>query len=151
MKITDIISLDNIFIDLEVSSKKALFKEIANIIEKKSAIEQSDVLDNLNKREQLGSTAIGDGIAIPHSKIMGLKKIFSLFIRPKESIDFSAADSKKIDIIFVIIAPEESKTDHLMALSEISNFLRIKGNKEKLRKLKSIDSIFEIFSNFNVD
>lgn len=151
MKITDIISLDNIFVDLEVSSKKALFKEIASIIEKKSAIKQSLVLDNLNKREQLGSTAIGDGIAIPHSKVKGLKKIFSLFIRLKESVDFSAADLKKIDIIFVIIAPEESKTDHLMALSEISNFLRIKGNKEKLRKLKSIDSIYEVFFNFNAD
>lgn len=151
MKITDIISLNNIFIDLDVSSKKALFKEIATTIAKKSTIKQSDILDNLNKREQLGSTAIGDGIAIPHSKIKGLKKIFSLFLRLRKSIDFSASDSKKIDIIFVIIAPEESKTDHLLALSEISNFLRVKGNKEKLRKIKTTNSIYKIFSDFNAD
>ena len=64
-------------------------------------------------------------------------------------IDFSANDSKKVDIIFVIIAPDESKTDHLLALSEISKFLRINGNTEKLRKYKTKERIFKLLSNFS--
>ena len=151
MKITDIISLDKIFLSFEVTSKKILFKEISQIISKNSALTQTIILENLNQREKLGTTGIGDGIALPHSKIKGLKKIFSLFIRLQNPIDFSANDSKKVDIIFVIIAPEESKTDHLLALSEISKFLRIKGNIEKLRKYKTKERIFKLLSNFNED
>jgi len=151
MKITDIISNDNIFLNFEVSSKKILFKEISQIISKTSEISQAYILDNLNHREKLGTTGIGDGIALPHSKIKGLKKIFSLFIRLQNPIDFSANDSKKVDIIFVIIAPEESKTDHLLALSEISKFLRKKGNTEKLRKYKTKEKILNLLSSFNED
>ena len=143
MKITDIISINKIFLNFEVTSKKILFKEISQIISKNSDLTQTAILDNLIQREKLGTTGIGDGIALPHSKIKGLKKIFSLFIRLQNPIDFSANDSKKVDIIFVIIAPDESKTDHLLALSEISKFLRINGNTEKLRKYKTKERIFK--------
>ena len=95
MKITDIISLDKIFLSFEVTSKKILFKEISQIISKNSALTQTTILENLNQREKLGTTGIGDGIALPHSKIKGLKKIFSLFIRLQNPIDFSANDSKR--------------------------------------------------------
>tara|TARA_X000001036_G_C20618494_1_gene782039 strand:+ start:589 stop:1044 length:456 start_codon:yes stop_codon:yes gene_type:complete len=149
MKITDIISLNKIFLNFEVTSKKILFKEISQIISKNSDLTQTSILDNLIQREKLGTTGIGDGIALPHSKIKGIKKILSLFIRLQNPIDFSANDSKKVDIIFVIIAPDESKTDHLLALSEISKFLRINGNTEKLRKYKTKERIFKLLSNFS--
>ena len=149
MKITDIISLNKIFLNFEVTSKKILFKEISQIISKNSDLTQTSILDNLIQREKLGTTGIGDGIALPHSKIKGIKKIFSLFIRLQNPIDFSANDSKKVDIIFVIIAPDESKTDHLLALSEISKFLRISGNKEKLRRYKTKERVFKLLSNFS--
>ena len=149
MKITDIISIDKIFLNFEVTSKKVLFKKISQIISKKSGISQTNILENLNQREKLGTTGIGDGIALPHSKIKGLKKIFSLFIKLQNPIDFSSNDSKKVDIIFVIIAPEESKTDHLLALSEISKFLRIKSNIEKIRKYNTKERIFKLLSSFS--
>ena len=95
MKITDIISLNKIFLNFEVTSKKILFKEISQIISKNSDLTQTSILDNLIQREKLGTTGIGDGIALPHSKIKGIKKIFSLFIRLQNPIDFSANDSKK--------------------------------------------------------
>ena len=149
MKITDIISLNKIFLNFEVTSKKILFKEISQIISKNSDLTQTSILDNLIQREKLGTTGIGDGIALPHSKIKGIKKIFSLFIRLQNPIDFSAKNKKKVDIIFVIIAPDESKTDHLLALSEISKFLRISGNKEKLRRYKTKERVFKLLSNFS--
>ena len=81
----------------------------------------------------------------------GIKKVFSLFLRTKSLIDFSSSDLMGVDIIFVIIAPEESKTDHLLALSEISKFLRKNKNKEALRMLKTNHEVFELLSQSNED
>mgnify|MGYP001477938266 FL=1 len=151
MNLTDIIPLNNIYLDVNVSSKKALFKEVAAKISNKLNIDQNNLLEKLNEREKLGSTGIGNGIAIPHGKVNGIKKVFSLFLRTKSLIDFSSSDLVGVDIIFVIIAPEESKTDHLLALSEISKFLRNNKNKEALRKLKTAHAIFELLSKTNED
>ena len=151
MNLTDIIPLNNIYLDVNVSSKKALFKEVAAKISNKLNIDQNNLLEKLNEREKLGSTGIGNGIAIPHGKVNGIKKVFSLFLRTKSLIDFSSSDLVGVDIIFVIIAPEESKTDHLLALSEISKFLRKKKNKEALRKLKTNHEVFKLLSQTNED
>ena len=151
MNLTDIIPLNNIYLDVNVSSKKALFKEVAAKISNKLNIDQNNLFEKLNEREKLGSTGIGNGIAIPHGKVNGIKKVFSLFLRTKSLIDFSSSDLMGVDIIFVIIAPEESKTDHLLALSEISKFLRKNKNKEALRKLKTNHEVFELLSQSNVD
>ncbi len=151
MNLADIIPLNNIYLDVNASSKKALFKEVAAKISNKLNIDQNSLLEKLNEREKLGSTGIGNGIAIPHGKMDGIKKVFSLFLRTKNLIDFSSSDLVGVDIIFVIIAPEESKTDHLLALSEISKFLRNNKNKEALRKLKTNHEIFELLSQANED
>ena len=151
MNLTDIIPLNNIYLDVNVSSKKALFKQVAAKISYKLNIDQNNLLEKLNEREKLGSTGIGNGIAIPHGKVNGIKKVFSLFLRTKSLIDFSSSDLVGVDIIFVIIAPEESKTDHLLALSEISKFLRKNENKEALRKLKTNHEVFELLSQTNED
>ena len=151
MNLTDIIPLNNIYLDVNASSKKALFKEVAAKISNKLNIDQNNLLEKLNEREKLGSTGIGNGIAIPHGKVNGIKKVFSLFLRTKSLIDFSSSDLVGVDIIFVIIAPEESKTDHLLALSEISKFLRKNENKEALRKLKTNHEVFELLSQTNED
>ncbi|MAY90674.1 MAG: transcriptional regulator [Rickettsiales bacterium] len=145
MKITDIITRNNIFLDFTSLSKKALFKNIAEKVNKQTDANQNEILDKLNHREKLGSTNLGDGIAIPHAKINGITKIFSLFIRTENLIDFSSSDKKGVDLIFVIIAPEESKTEHLLALSTISKFLRVEKNITKLRKLKTSEAIFNLF------
>ena len=132
---------------------KIIFTPFASLDEKsiRFKIDQNEILDNLNQREKLGSTGIGNGIAIPHSKIKGIKKLFSLFLRSKSLVDFSASDSKGVDIIFVIIAPENATTEHLLALSEISKFLKIQGVIEKLRKLKTNKEIHQLLIQVNGD
>ena len=151
MKISDIIPLKNIFLDINASSKKALFKLISKKISIRFKLDQNEILDNLNQREKLGSTGIGNGIAIPHSKIKGIKKLFSLFLRSKSLIDFSSSDTKGVDIIFVIIAPENATTEHLLALSEISKFLKIEGVIDKLRKLRTDKEIHQLLVKVNED
>ncbi len=151
MNLADIIPLNNIYLDVNASSKKALFKEVAAKIADKLNIDQNNVLEKLNEREKLGSTGIGNGIAIPHGKVNGITKVFSIFLRTKNLIDFSSSDLVGVDIIFVIIAPEDSKTDHLLVLSEISKFLRNNKNKQALRKLKTAHEVYELLSKTNED
>ena len=97
------------------------------------------------KWKKAGTTAIGNGVAIPHTKIVGLKKTQVLFIKLKSKIDFSASDEKFVDIIFSIITPETSESEHLLILSSISKFLKKKGCVDHLRKLSSAEEIYKLF------
>lgn len=142
MKITDILSKNNIFLNIDVTSKKLLFKEISQQISKKAKVGQNEILEKLNEREKLGTTAIGNGVAIPHMKIENLKQIFSLFFKLVKPIDFSSNDNKGVDLVFVLVAPEKSQTEHLLALSTIAKFMRNDKNKIQIRQLKNIERIY---------
>ena len=142
MKITDILSKNNIFLNIDVTSKKLLFKEISQQISKKAKVSQNEILEKLNERERLGTTAIGNGVAIPHMKIENLKQIFSLFFKLVKPIDFSSNDNKGVDLVFVLVAPEKSQTEHLLALSTIAKFMRNDKNKIQIRQLKNIERIY---------
>ena len=93
----------------------------------------------------MGTTAVGNGVAIPHTKIKGLKKTQVLFIKLKSKIDFSASDEKFVDIIFSIITPETSQSEHLLILSSISNFFKKKGSIDRLRSLNTAEEIYKLF------
>ena len=142
MKITDILSKNSIFLNIDVTSKKLLFKEISQQISKKAKVGQNEILEKLNEREKLGTTAIGNGVAIPHMKIENLKQIFSLFFKLVKPIDFSSNDNKGVDLVFVLVAPEKSQTEHLLALSTIAKFMRNDKNKIQIRQLKNIERIY---------
>jgi len=145
MKLHEFISLNSIFVGVNVDSKKNVFKTVANFFEKKNPELSGKITEKLNEREKLGTTAVGNGVAIPHTKIEGLKKTQVLFIKLNTKIDFSASDEKFVDIIFSIITPETSRSEHLLILSAISNFLKKKGCIEKLRKLDSAEEIYKLF------
>ena len=129
MKLSEFIYKNFIFIDVQADSKKNVFKILGNIFSKKNKDLSSLIIDKLNERERLGSTSVGNGIAIPHTKVEGIEETQVIFLKLKNGVDFSASDGKKIDLIFSIIAPENSESDHLLILSSISNFIR---KKEKV-------------------
>lgn len=151
MNLTRIISENSIFLDVNAKSSSSLLKEISNKCSDVTKIPSNIILKKLNEREKLGSTFVGNGICIPHAKINGLKKIFSFFFRLKKSIIFTNTGTEKVDLIFVIIAPFESNSEHLMALSAISSFLKQIGNKELLRDTKEKKKIYGLFKNFSED
>ena len=126
MKLSEFIYKNFIFIDVQADSKKNVFKILGNIFSKKNKDLSSLIIEKLNERERLGSTSVGNGIAIPHTKVDGIKETQVIFLKLKNGVDFSASDGKKIDLIFSIIAPENSESDHLLILSSISNFIRKK-------------------------
>ncbi len=145
MKISEFLSLSAIHVNIDADSQKNIFKILGKFFSKKCSVESSIIVDRLNERERLGSTSVGNGVAIPHTKVQELEGTEVIFLKLKNGVDFSASDNKKVDLIFSIIASEESQSTHLMILSSISNFLKDKGKVEKLRKLKSSEEVYDFF------
>ena len=146
MKLSEFIFKNSIFIDVQADSQKNVFKILGNNFSKKNKDLSSLIIEKLNERERLGSTSVGNGIAIPHTKVEGIKETQVIFLKLKSGVDFSAPDGKKIDLIFSIIAPENSESDHLLILSSISSFIRKKEKVNRLRGSATIDEIQFLFS-----
>ena len=146
MKLSEFISKDSIFLDVHAESQKNVFKILGNIFSKKNKTLSSLIIDKLNERERLGSTSVGNGIAIPHTKIDGINETQVIFLKLKSGVDFSASDGKKIDLVFSIIAPQNSESDHLLILSSISNFIRKKQKIDILRGTSNMEEILFLFS-----
>ena len=110
----------NIALDLEATSKKRLFEQIGQLFEAHDQIARSVVFDSLFARERLGSTGLGQGIAIPHGRIKGLKQALAAFVRPQQPIPFDSPDGKPVDQVFVLLVPEHATEEHLQLLSELA-------------------------------
>ena len=148
MKFSDFIKPNSIFVDVVVDSKKNLFKKVSGIASGNDIEKSSIIVEKLNERERLGSTGVGNGVAIPHSKVSWIEKTTVLFLKLKSSINFSSADNKEVDLVFVILAPKNCQSEHLLVLSSISSFLRDKKVVKKLRELKKPNEILKFFSGF---
>ncbi len=148
MKLSEFIHLHSIFLDVDVDSKKNLFKEVGSSFEKREKIDSADIVERLNNRERLGSTGVGNGVAIPHAKIDNLKKTEVFFYKLKNPIEFSSPDQLPVDLIFVIVTPESSQSEHLLMLSSISNFLKNEEAVLQLRKEKIADKVVKVFSKY---
>ena len=148
MKFSDFIKLDSIFVDVVVDSKKNLFKKVSNIASGNDNEKGSFIIEKLNERERLGSTGVGNGVAIPHSKVNWIEKTEVILLKLKSSINFSSSDKKDVDLVFVILAPKNCQSEHLLVLSSISSFLRNKNMFKKLRDLKKPREILNFLSSF---
>lgn len=131
---------------LNAKSKKQVLQELSDSAAKITDLPQRDIFDTLLQRERLGSTGVGQGVAIPHGKLTGLNGIVGIFARLEEPIDFDAVDGDPVDLVFLLLAPEGSGADHLKALARISRFLRSPNALEKLRKAKDASAISAIFT-----
>ena len=151
MKLIEFIALDSILVNVDVDSKKSLFKFVSNFFAKNDLEESSKIVEKLNERERLGSTGVGNGIAIPHSKISLIDKTKVLFLKLKSAVDFSAPDKKYVDLVFVILAPKNCQSEHLLVLSSISSFVKNKNFVQKLRKLEKSKEIYKFFGKPNED
>ena len=133
MELADVIGPDQVITGLRAGSKKQLFQEIANRARDLCGLDARDVLEGLLERERLGSTAMGDGIAIPHARLEKADRICGFFARLEQPIDFEAADGRAVDLVFSLLVPEDSVTEHLRALAKVSRLLRNGDICAKLR------------------
>ena len=143
MKILDIINEDLIKPDLSATSKEEALTELASLIATKEGLDEEKIVGVLREREKLGSTGIGDGIAIPHGKLKGLKKLVASFGRSKKGIDFQSIDGKPTHLFFLLMAPENTAGVHLKALARISRLLKDKKFRELLLDARNTEGIFQ--------
>jgi len=146
MNIADIISKDAVFDNIQASNKRELVQVLSNKIAGISGLDERVIFDAVWERENLGSTGYGDGVAFPHARIDGLDKVSALFARLDEPVDFDSLDNKPVDVVFLLISPENSGADHLTALATLSRVLKTEGSLEKLRKAHSIDEIYTVLN-----
>ena len=134
MEIEDLLSSPaQVMPRLKVSSKKQALQELARRAAEITGVHERQIFDVLLERERLGTTGVGNGIAIPHGKLADVKKMFGLFARLEHPVDFEAIDEQPVDLIFLLLAPESAGADHLKALARVSRLLRDRATCEKLR------------------
>ncbi len=146
MLLGDFISPDSVVASLKAKSKKQLLQDLSARAARVTGLSERDIFDVLWQRERLGSTGLGHGIAIPHGKVQGLKRIVGIFARLAEPVDFDAIDSEKVDIVFLLLAPEGAGADHLKALARISRLLREGSGVEKLRACKDAAALYAVLT-----
>lgn len=146
MDLGDLISPDGVVPSLKAKSKKQVLQELAAHAARLTGLAERDVFDTLLQRERLGSTGVGHGIAIPHGKLAPLTEIKGLFARLEEPIEFDAVDGERVDLIFLLLAPEGAGADHLKALARISRLLREPAAVDKLRRSKDAATLYAVLT-----
>lgn len=122
----------NVLLDLQVSSKKRLFEQVGLLFENNHGIGRSLVFDSLFARERLGSTGLGQGVAIPHGRIKGLKDALGAFVRLAQAVPFDAPDAKPVQLLFVLLVPEQATEKHLQILSELAQMFSDRALRESM-------------------
>ena len=122
----------NVLVDLDVSSKKRVFEQVGLLFENSIHVARSIVFDSLFAREKLGSTGLGQGVAIPHGRIKGLKEAAGALVRLKEPIPFEAPDGQNVSLIFVLLVPDRATDVHLQILSELAQMFSDRALRERL-------------------
>ena len=146
MEINDLISSEEVVASLRVTSKKQALQELARRAADISGEHERAVFDVLMERERLGTTGVGNGIAIPHGKLASLNRLHGLFARLEQPVEFQAIDDQPVDLIFLLLAPESAGADHLKALARVSRLLRDKAICKKLRGTDTPDGLFAILT-----
>ena len=146
-QITQLLPTENIVLDLDASSKKRVFEKVGLLFENNQGIASSAVFDSLFAREKLGSTGLGQGIAIPHGRIKGLKAARGAFLRLAAPVPFDSPDGKPVSLLFVLLVPEQATEQHLQILSELAERFSDRSCREALNTTDSVEAVFRIFAN----
>ena len=152
MKILDILSMDSIVPELKGRTKKQVLEELIEAVKQnKPGIDRDRLMKVLLERERLGSTGIGDGIAIPHGKLREIDDLVLSFGRSSEGIDFESMDGKPVHLFFLLVAPESCAGIHLRALAKIARLLKNGTVRKRLAKVDSREDIFTIIQQEDED
>jgi PTS system nitrogen regulatory IIA component len=144
MTISALLSPQCIFLDTEITSKKKLLELIANVVAERTQLSESSIYSNLLSRERLGSTALGQGFAVPHARLDDLDRTLACFFRLKEAVNFEAPDNRPVDLVFAIIIPEEATDEHLVILSSLARIFSNENICESIRQAANKDEIARI-------
>ena len=146
MKISDFLSPAEMMLDVRAKDKASLLRQLCIEAATKLGLNADEVVGQIAKREALGSTGLGNGLALPHARLKGLNAPFALLARLHHGIDFDSIDNQPVDLVFMLLAPEGAGADHLKALARVSRLLRNQSATEKLRAAKSAEALYAILT-----
>jgi PTS system nitrogen regulatory IIA component len=141
----------HVLVDLQASSKKRLFEQAGLLFENHDGIARSLVFDSLFARERLGSTGLGQGVAIPHGRIKGLKEALGAFVRLAQAIPFDAPDAAPVTLVFVLLVPEKATEKHLQILSELAQMFSDKALREAMTQAADAAALHELITAWQPD
>jgi len=144
MELADILAEKAVLACTGIKSKRQLFEELASKAAELSDLSREDILAAITGREELGSTGLGNGIAIPHGKIAGLDGVIAVFARLDQPIEFDAVDDQPVDIVMLLLAPAGSGADHLKALSRVARLLRTESVVDELRRTSNVNELYAL-------
>jgi len=146
MNISEFLSPADTLIGIRVSEKGKLLQELAHRAAAKIRVPEQEIIAELLKREELGSTGMGNGVAIPHARFQKIAKPFGIIARLKQPIDFQAIDDQPVDIVFVLLLPTASEGEQLEALACVARKLREPSELAKLRKAKKASDLHAVLT-----
>jgi PTS system nitrogen regulatory IIA component len=146
--IAKLLPVENVVADLEVASKKRVFEHAGLLFENNQHVSRNHVFDSLFAREKLGSTGLGQGIAIPHGRIKGLKEAVGAMIRMHEPIPFDAPDGQPVNLIFVLLVPERATDLHLQILSELAQMFSDPAFRDSLLNSTGADAMHQAITDW---
>ena len=141
-----IISPEHVFYRIKVASKRQVLQNLSMLASRLSNLPAREIFDALLERERLGTTGVGHGVAIPHGRFKAIDGIVGLFAQLAAPIDWDAVDGEAVDLVFLLLVPDEAGAEHLQALARVSSLLREMMQRKKLRQAKSREVLFEILT-----
>lgn len=146
MEIGDLLTSDRVLDRLPAASKKQVMQEISRRAAAATGIDERSVFSVLLERERLGTTGVGEGVAIPHGKLAELDGLYGFFARLDQAIDFDAIDERPVDLVFLLLAQEGASADHLKALARVSRLMRDPEIREDLRHAADTRALYSILT-----
>jgi PTS system nitrogen regulatory IIA component len=146
MKIADIIDAGAVLPSLKAKTKKQVLQDVAQQLARLVAIDQRIIFETLLTREKLGSTGLGQGIAMPHGRIAGLTQVTGLFAKLATPVDYDSVDGKPVDLVFALLSPDHAGADHLTALAKISRIMRSPAALSKLRATNTAEGLYAVLT-----
>ncbi|MHA6287705.1 PTS IIA-like nitrogen regulatory protein PtsN [Maricaulis sp. CAU 1757] len=146
MALTDLIPQGGVSIELGASSRKQALQAMSEMAASVTGLKARHIFDAILQRERLGSTGVGQGVAIPHARLPGIDRVVGVFARLRTPVDFESIDGRPADLVFMLIAPEDAGAEHLKALARVSRLLRREDVRQRLRTAPDIDAIQAVFA-----
>lgn len=143
MELADILDKGSVIACAKVASKRQLLQLLADKAAKVVNADAHEIFETLVNREQLGSTGLGNGIAIPHGKLEGIAGVAAVFARLEQPVDFEAVDDQPVDLVIMLLAPAGSGADHLKALARVARLMRTDTVVEQLRNTRDTEKLYE--------
>lgn len=146
MELADILSEESVLFCTDIKTKQHVLKRAAEVAARVTGHSEAELFEALSDRESLGSTGLGNGIAVPHGKVAGLKGVTAVFIKLPDPVDFEAVDDQPVDLVMMLLAPLGAGADHLKALARVARILRTDSVADALRRTSDPARLYAILT-----